>query len=124
MNGRAGPWVRVPQVPGRLGPSVGQLVGVLQHGVFDAVHAFDGFLVPVVARLVPRASPDFVGRVARPTDDAEPVGRAFGDPVGGPRGASRRPVRLAGSRSPDRASDARRRPGHARGASFRVIRTI
>ena len=61
-----------------------------------------------------------VGRVARPTDDVEPVGRAFGDPVGGPRGASRRPVRLAGSRSPDRASDARRRPGHVRGTSFRI----
>ena len=42
--------VRVPQVPERLGLPAGQLVGVLQHGVFDAAHALGGFLVPVAAR--------------------------------------------------------------------------
>ena len=36
-------------VVGRLGPSVGQLAGVLQDGVSDAAHALDGFLVPVEA---------------------------------------------------------------------------
>ena len=40
---------------------------------------------------------------ARPTARKRPRRRT----VGGPRGASRRPARLAGSRSPDRASDAR-----------------
>ncbi|GDZ30883.1 hypothetical protein DWZ18_08060 [Bifidobacterium longum] len=69
--------VRVLQVPEGLGLSVGQVAGVLQHGVFDAAHALDGFLVAVAARLVPQAFADLVERVAHPADDVEPVEHAF-----------------------------------------------
>ena len=58
----------------------------------EAVGYADGDLDPVVGRLEPgvgvsepdgsddvgSASPDFVGRVAHPADDVEPVGHAFG----------------------------------------------
>lgn len=70
--------VRVPQVPERLGLFVGQLVGVLQDGVFDAAHALRGLLVAVATRLVPQASPDFVERAGHPGDDVGPVQYAFG----------------------------------------------
>ena len=70
--------VRVPQRREGFVLPFGQLVGVLQHRVLGAAHAFRRLLVAGVPRLVPQTFADLVERAGHPADDVEAVQHALG----------------------------------------------